>query len=143
MTAISRRQPAFDIEYDCRGTRVRKHFPNPKGGMSFYAKKFKEGKNPTIKKPLEERFEVLECVCHGFEDPQPGRERYIEKTHVEWFDTYDEAHAWIKKMGEDLEWNYLPFCCEVVEPVWFKVARQEANEYERRINDTDTNAPPF
>jgi len=51
MTAISNRQPAIDIEYDCRGKRVRQHFMNAHAGRAFYGLKLKAGKNPAIKKP--------------------------------------------------------------------------------------------
>jgi hypothetical protein len=51
MTAISRRSPPVDIEYDCRGKRKRKSFPNAHAGRAFFGLKLKAGKNPKICKP--------------------------------------------------------------------------------------------
>lgn len=51
MTAISNRQPPVDVEYDCRGKRKRKSFPNAHAGRAFYSMKLKQGKRPKICKP--------------------------------------------------------------------------------------------
>lgn len=45
------RQPAFSIEYDCRGKRVRKEFDDYYAGRRFYIAKDNAGKNPQVKKP--------------------------------------------------------------------------------------------
>lgn len=47
---ISDRLPAVRVEYDRRGQRVSKHFKSPYAARRFYAAKFKQGKNPTVKK---------------------------------------------------------------------------------------------
>ena len=51
MSAISNRQPPFDIEYDLRGKRVRKHFENAHAGRAFYQLKLNAGKSPRVRRP--------------------------------------------------------------------------------------------
>ena len=54
MTAISNRMPGVNIEYDCRGKRVEKHFDDAYEARRFFAEKLKLGKNPKVKKENED-----------------------------------------------------------------------------------------
>lgn len=51
--AISARSPAVDIEYDCRGTRIRKHFADAHSAKRFFTTKFKLGRNPSVVNPAK------------------------------------------------------------------------------------------
>lgn len=48
MVAISARTPSVCVEYDCRGKRSRKTFPDAHSAKRFYVAKYKSGHNPRV-----------------------------------------------------------------------------------------------
>lgn len=55
MAAISTRQPAVAVEYDCKGVRKTKQFGTDAiAAKRFYAAKLKAKKNPKIKRGTDQ-----------------------------------------------------------------------------------------
>lgn len=50
---ISTRLPSVVVEYDCRGRRATKQFDDAYAARRFYTQKFKQGKNPVVKRGEE------------------------------------------------------------------------------------------